>query len=192
MKYGMNLLLWTGEMHDGMLPVLESLKTMGYDGVELPMFDLDVDAWAKWGKRLDDLGLQRTAVTVRGEDDNPISPDAAVRAQGRANTTSGCLDCCHAVGAETLLGPFHSALGLFSGQGPTPDEWKWGVESMRQVAEHAGQTGVMLARRISESLRDLPAELRGRYGPLRARRRPPQLPDDVRYVPRQHRRKITG
>jgi D-psicose/D-tagatose/L-ribulose 3-epimerase len=56
MKYGMNLLLWTGDMHDGMMPVLESIKEMGYDGVELPMFDLTVDKWAHWGKRLDEPG----------------------------------------------------------------------------------------------------------------------------------------
>lgn len=144
MKYGMNLLLWTGEMHEGMLPVLESLKAMGYDGVELPMFSLDVDHWAKWGKRLDELGLARTAVTVRGEEDNPMSCDAGIRAKGVANNRQA-LDCCQAVGAETLLGPFHSALGLFSGQGPTADEWQWAVESMQQVAEHAGTTGVVLA-----------------------------------------------
>ena len=144
MKYGMNLLLWTGDMHDGMLPVLESLKSMGYDGVELPMFDTDVDKWAAWGKRLDDLGFQRTAVTVRGEEDNPISSDAAIRGKGVA-ATKQALDCCEAVGADTLVGPYHSALGYFSGQGPSEDEWKWGVESMQQVAEHAGQKKVMLA-----------------------------------------------
>jgi D-psicose/D-tagatose/L-ribulose 3-epimerase len=144
MKFGMNLLLWTGEMHDGMLPVLESIRDMGYDGVELPMFDLDVNKWSQWGRRLDELGLQRTAVTVRGEADNPISPDAAVRAKG-IESNRRALDCCQAVGAQTLLGPFHSALGVFSGQGPTADEWKRGVDSMRQVAEHAGTTGVMLA-----------------------------------------------
>jgi D-psicose/D-tagatose/L-ribulose 3-epimerase len=144
MKYGMNLLLWTGDMHDGMLPILESLKSMGFDGVELPLFKLDVAAWSKWGKRLDDLGLERTAVTVRGEQDNPISPDATIRAAGVQNNKR-TLDCCQAVGASTLVGPYHSALGLFSGKGPTDDEWKWGVESMRQVAEYAGQVGVMLA-----------------------------------------------
>ncbi|MCA9151485.1 MAG: sugar phosphate isomerase/epimerase, partial [Planctomycetales bacterium] len=98
MKYGMNLLLWTGEMHDGMLPVLESLKQMGYDGVELPMFNMDVDHWARWGKRLDDLGLKRTAVTVRSEEDNPISPDASVRAKG-IEANKRCIDCCVAGGA---------------------------------------------------------------------------------------------
>ena len=42
------------------------------------------------------------------------------------------------------MGPYHSALGLFSGAGPTEDEWKWGVDSMREVAEHAGAVGVKL------------------------------------------------
>jgi D-psicose/D-tagatose/L-ribulose 3-epimerase len=44
-----------------------------------------------------------------------------------------------------VCGPFHSALGFFSGAGPTADEWKWGVDSMRQTAEHAEKTGVTLA-----------------------------------------------
>ena len=38
MKFGMNLLLWTDDLHDGMLPVLEQLKKIGYDGVEVPIF----------------------------------------------------------------------------------------------------------------------------------------------------------
>lgn len=143
MKFGMNLLLWTGELNDGLVPVLESLKKMGYDGVELPLFNTELN-YAAWARRLDDLGLARTAVTVRGEADNPMSPDAAVRARGVA-ATKKALDCCRAAGATHLVGPYHSALGLFSGQGPTRDEWKWAVDSMRQVAEHAGQVGVTLA-----------------------------------------------
>ena len=83
------------------------------------------------------------AVTIRGEDDNPISSDAAVRAKG-IELTKKTLDCCAAAGVETLVGPYHSALGYFSGAGPTADEWKWGVDSMRAVAEYAGEVGVML------------------------------------------------
>jgi D-psicose/D-tagatose/L-ribulose 3-epimerase len=142
MKFGMNLLLWTGELNDSILPVLESLKNMGYDGVELPLFNLGLD-YAAWGRRLDDLGLERTAVTVRGVEDNPISPDPAVRALG-VEHNKRALDCCQAAGATALVGPYHSALGYFTGQGPTGDEWKWGIESMRQVAEHAGRVGVTM------------------------------------------------
>lgn len=142
MQYGMNLLLWGGEVNEAMLPTIEQLKKIGFDGVELPLFNLDLD-YAALGKRLDDLGLQRTAVTVRNVEDNPISPDAKVRAKG-IELNKKTLDCCAAAGVQTLCGPYHSALGHFSGAGPTRDEWAWGVESMRQMAEHAGQVGVKL------------------------------------------------
>jgi len=142
MKFGMNLLLWTGEMNDGMLPVLQMLKKTGYDGIELPMFNTGLD-YTTWAKRLDELGLERTAVCIRLEEDNPISPDASVRKKGIDNSKR-TLDCCAAAGCQLLVGPYHSALGLFSGKGPTADEWKWGVESMQAVAEHAGKVGVML------------------------------------------------
>jgi D-psicose/D-tagatose/L-ribulose 3-epimerase len=139
----MNLLLWTDTLHDGMMPVLKQLKKLGYDGVELPIFELDVEKYARWGRRLDDLGLARTAVTCRGPHDNPISPDPAVRALG-VEKNKRAIECCQAAGAPLLVGPFHSALGQFSGQGPTQAEWEWGVESMRQTAEYAQTCGVTL------------------------------------------------
>lgn len=142
MKYGMNLLLWSGEVSDSLFPVIEQLRKVGYDGVELPIFNLDLD-YAAIGRRLDDLGLGRTGVTIRGEGDNPISPDPAIRQRGVENNKR-TLDVCAAAGIETLVGPYHSALGFFSGAGRTPDEWKWGIESMRATAEHAGQVGVKL------------------------------------------------
>jgi D-psicose/D-tagatose/L-ribulose 3-epimerase len=142
MKYGMNLLLWSAEVSDALLPICASLKEIGFDGVELPVFNLDLD-YAAIGKRLDAMDLKRTASTVRSRDDNPISPDAAVRAKG-VELSKRSLDCCAAAGVETLVGPLHSAIGVFSGKGPTDDEWKWGVDSMRQVAEHAGEVGVKL------------------------------------------------
>lgn len=144
MKYGMNLLLWTDTLHDGLMPVLRRVKELGYDGVEVPIFRPDVELYRQWGQHLDGLGLERTAVTIRTEADNPISPDAKIRAAG-IEATKRTLDCCQAMGAQSLCGPFHSAIGLFSGAGPTLDEWKRGVESMRAVAEHAAQAGVMLA-----------------------------------------------
>jgi D-psicose/D-tagatose/L-ribulose 3-epimerase len=143
-KYCMNLLLWTGEVTEETLPVVQQLKDMGYDGVELPMFEGgDLARYEKLGKQLDDLGLGRTAVTIVGAENNPISPDPSVRQKG-VESVQVVLDTCAATGVETLVGPFHSAIGEFSGAGPTEDEWKWGVASMRQMAEHAGKVGVRL------------------------------------------------
>lgn len=144
MKFGFNLLLWIDTLDDQGLPYLDQMKEMGFDLVELPVFDLDNMAnYQKWANRLDELGLARTGTAVRGPAENMISADAAVRAAG-VDANKKNLDCCATLGCETMAGPFHSALGEFSGQGPTKDEWKWGVEGMRAVAEHAGTVGVKL------------------------------------------------
>lgn len=144
MRFGMNLLMWTDTLNDACLPLLDEVKEIGFDIVELPVFDLDNDAnYRKWAKRMDELGLGRTATAIRGPEENPISADPAVRRKGiEANKRN--LDCCALLGAEIMAGPFHSALGLFSGRGPTEDEWKWGVDAMREVAEHAEKVGVTL------------------------------------------------
>jgi D-psicose/D-tagatose/L-ribulose 3-epimerase len=145
MKFGMNMLLWTDDpTKDEYLQVFERLKKIGYDGIELPIFNLDPNRFAALGKRLDDIGLERTGVTVRTVADNPISPDPAVRAKG-IELSKRVLDCCQAAGVRVLAGPYYAALGHFTGAGPTKDEWRWGVESMRPVAEYAGTVGVTLA-----------------------------------------------
>ena len=144
MRYGLNLLLWTDTLDDAVLPLLDEIKQLGYDAVEIPIFELDVDKYARWGQRLDNAGLTRTGVTVRGPDDNPMSPDPAVRRRGVENNTRA-VDCAAAAGVEALVGPFHSALGYFSGAGPTADEWRWAVESMQEVARHAEGCNVTLA-----------------------------------------------
>ncbi|MBU4272250.1 MAG: sugar phosphate isomerase/epimerase [Planctomycetes bacterium] len=143
MRYGMNLLLWADTIGDEALPLLDQIKEIGFDAVELPVFESDVKKYESWGKHLDNAGLARTAVTVRGADDNPMSPDPKIRRKG-IEANKAALDCCRAAGAEALVGPFHSALGCFSGAGPTKDEWNWAVESMREVAEYAERCGVTL------------------------------------------------
>jgi len=145
MRFGINLLLWTDTLSDEMLPLLDEMKEIGFDVVEVPAFDLDnLDNYTKWGKKFDELGFSRTATAIRGPGDNPISADPAVR-RGGIEANKRNLDCCAAAGCEVMAGPFHSALGEFSGKGPTEDEWKWGVESMQEVAEHAEKVGVTLA-----------------------------------------------
>ena len=57
MRYGMNLLMWADTLTDSVLPLLDEIKQIGFDAVELPMFEFDVDKYAKWGKHLDNAGL---------------------------------------------------------------------------------------------------------------------------------------
>ncbi|WP_013626451.1 sugar phosphate isomerase/epimerase family protein [Rubinisphaera brasiliensis] len=143
MKFGMNLLLWTATVTEEHFPLLEDVKSWGYDGVELPMFDFDLERNKKVGAKLDELGLGRTAVTVCTAEENPISPDPAIRQAGLARLKSA-IDACQAAGATHLCGPIHSALGEFTGQGRTEDEWDWAKEILSQAADYAAQANVTL------------------------------------------------
>jgi len=147
MKYGINLYLWAEDMHDNLVPVLERLKEIGYDGVEVPIFDLDLDKWRMWAKRLDEIGLERTANTVIAPEHNPLSDDPAVRRAAQEHLER-VVDCCAAVGSTILCGPHQVALGVFTGKGATDEEWKRSVEHLRNVAEHAQAQGVTLAEEV--------------------------------------------
>jgi D-psicose/D-tagatose/L-ribulose 3-epimerase len=145
MKYGMNLLLWTDDpTDDRWLPLYERLKAMGFDGIELPIFDPVPEAFEKLGRRLDDMGLERTAITIRGPEDDPISSDPAVRKAALARMQR-TLDCCEAASCRILGGPIHAAIGEFSGSGPTEAEWGRSVEVLRGAADYGAASGITLA-----------------------------------------------
>jgi D-psicose/D-tagatose/L-ribulose 3-epimerase len=145
MKTGMNLLLWTTEVtseHDGLI---DQIKALGFDSVEVPVFAVDSRApYERLGKRLKSLGLGATAVTVMSPETNPVAADAAVRKAAVAQLEK-VLDCCAAFGCEILCGPTHSAIGHFSGQGPTQVEFDHGVDTLRQVADKAQERGIRIA-----------------------------------------------
>jgi D-psicose/D-tagatose/L-ribulose 3-epimerase len=145
MKFSMNVLLWTDNvLDDKYLPLFGRLKEMGYDGIEIPIFDPHPDKYAALGRKLDALGLERTAVTICGADANPISPDAANRKRAVEHLNK-VLDCCDAGGMRLMVGPLYAALGQFTGQGPTKDEWNHGLDSLRIAAEYGRKLGIGLA-----------------------------------------------
>ncbi|HEX7898474.1 MAG TPA: sugar phosphate isomerase/epimerase [Planctomycetota bacterium] len=143
-QFGMNMLLWTDDCTgDKFLPLFGRLKQMGFDSVEIPIFGTEVARYAKLGQDLAALGLGRTAVTALSPDKNLIGADPAQRAAGVAHLKAA-LDCAQALGSKLLVGPIYAALGVFSGQGPTAEEWAWGVDGLKQAAAYAQTKGITL------------------------------------------------
>ncbi len=147
MKTGMNLLLWTDHVTESLDPVLDQLKGLGFDAVEVPMFRTDADAmrdYERLGKRLNSLGLRATGVTVMSPEANPISPEKSIRDAAVAHLDR-VMECGQAFGCEILCGPTHSAIGVFSNNPPTETEFKHGVETLQRVGEKAQSRGMMVA-----------------------------------------------
>jgi D-psicose/D-tagatose/L-ribulose 3-epimerase len=145
MKVGFNMLLWTTHVTQEDLPLLEAIKKVGYDGVEIPIFEGQVEHFEKVGQAIKDNGLTCTSVTViPDEGHNPVSADAANR-QGAAEYLKWAIDCSQALGSEVLCGPFYQPLGVFTGQGPTEEEKQHAAEVHHEAAELAAKADLTLA-----------------------------------------------
>ena len=145
MKYGMNMLLWSGDVTGPKFPALfERLKKTGFDLVEIPIFDTNVKKLGALAKKLDGMGLERSAVTCLSADTNLIGASPKQRKAGVAHLKA-TIDCCQAMGVKKLVGPLYAALGVFSGKGPTKQELKWSAEGLREAADYAKNAGVTLA-----------------------------------------------
>jgi D-psicose/D-tagatose/L-ribulose 3-epimerase len=138
---GMNLLLWGTEMDDSLLPILSSLREMGFDGVEVPILDTDTQKWKRWSNELNALGMERVAVSLNTAEHQLISPDPAMRNKA-LEYNKKIVECAAALGARYLTGPLHSSLSVFSGKGPTAQELEWARENLLLLAEHAQREGI--------------------------------------------------
>jgi D-psicose/D-tagatose/L-ribulose 3-epimerase len=123
---------------------LENINSTGFDGVEIPVFAGDEAHYQKLRKKLDELQLKSSTVTVATPEASAISPDPKIR-KAAAERLKTIVRYSAILGADILCGPFHQALGVFSGTGPTEEEFKRATDVHREVADEAQRQGVCLA-----------------------------------------------
>ena len=144
MRFGMNLLLWSAGFPREALPLLEKVKGIGFDGVELPVFDIDAVDVPATRQALKDNGLGVTVCMIVQEDQNLIADDPATRQRG-VDHLKRAIDLTAELGAEVMAGPMYSPVGRLVGRGRTDQEWQWCVEAYRQLGPHAQGAGVRMA-----------------------------------------------
>lgn len=141
MKIGMCMLLWTTHLTADHEPLLHDIKATGFDGVEVPIFEGDVEHYKRLAALLDDIGLERTAIAAMGDPAMNLIGDQQARDAGIAHMRH-TIECAAALGAKTLSGPLHSTLGYFSGAGPTAQEFAYSVSSQRSIGDHAAKHSI--------------------------------------------------
>lgn len=144
MKIGMNMFLWTTHVVRQHEALLRDIKATGFDGVEVPVFEGEINHFKEIAHMLDDIGLERTAVSAMGDPSMNLIGNAAARAKG-VDYMRAALDKTQALGATLICGPLHSTLGHFSGEGPTERELASSVSSQRLIGDHAADLGITVA-----------------------------------------------
>lgn len=143
-KYGINLLLWSGDFANESLPLIQKVADLGFDGVEIPIFDpknVDIKATKS---ALKSAGITATCCAILGDDRDIISDDPAIRENAK-KYMKDCIKISADINSPIFCGPLYSAVGKLVGRSRTDEEWDRAVSGLSEVAKFAGENGVTLA-----------------------------------------------
>jgi len=143
MRFGINSLLFTETFDESDLPLLERCREFGFDVLEITPVDPDRFPASRVRQLAEEVGISINANFALPEDANTISPDAEVRRRG-VELSKTLVDLCSEAGAEIWCGANYCAWRYFTGKRRTEEEWKWGVECYREVAEYARERSDLL------------------------------------------------
>jgi D-psicose/D-tagatose/L-ribulose 3-epimerase len=139
MRFGVHSLLFNETFVEKDLPLLDKCKQMGFEAIEIALFDLDNFPSGKVKAAAKDLGLTINTCYGMPAEFNNISPDPAVRRRA-VEMAKRLIDASNEAGAEALTGLIHCGWGYLTGKKRSEDEWTWGVEVFREIASHARST----------------------------------------------------
>jgi D-psicose/D-tagatose/L-ribulose 3-epimerase len=142
-KIGMNMLLWGAETRASHIPVIEQLALAGFDGVEISVVGQAEAELQQLRQATQDMGLALTASTFVPPEANPIASDAAIR-RNAVDYLKARVDEAVLLGSDILVGGLYQAHKVFSGVGPSEQEWQWSRDCLHQVGEYAALFGLRL------------------------------------------------
>ena len=90
-KIGFNVLAWSAVVSDDLKPIIERLKTIGYDGVEFFVGSPEEKAYKQIGEFTTKTGLELLLFLFLGPDKTRIDPRSQNQGQKALEKSSGPL-----------------------------------------------------------------------------------------------------
>lgn len=143
MKLGIHAYAWCSRWDNTTLDLIDRVKAMGLDFIEIPLMCLDSFDAEAVRKRLESAGLGAVTSTVLLNDTDITSDDAAIRAKGVAYLKA-CVDATHAIGAESFSGVIYSQHVRSLPARPGEEHWNYAADGLRTVAQFAKQAGLLI------------------------------------------------
>ncbi len=144
-KFGINTFIWASPFRTRDLPLLDKVKAMGFDLLEIPIEGLDDIDYAKAAEAYKRTGLECSVCAVMGASRDPAHEDEAIQ-RGGVEYLKHCVDAVVAMGGKKIGGPLYAAVGRT--WQATPDQRRRELErcakNLKQVAKYAEGKGVVL------------------------------------------------
>src|SRR6202162_1248720 len=136
MKLDIHSLLFSETFTERDLPLLDKAKELGFDAVDIVPFDLDNFPASRVRQHAEDLGLEIIIEIGMPAHANIISPEPSIRAAG-VDLSKRLIDASVEAGATVFGGVNYAGWGYLTGRMRTEEEWQWGLENFRKVADYA-------------------------------------------------------
>ncbi|HIR14956.1 MAG TPA: sugar phosphate isomerase/epimerase [Candidatus Choladousia intestinavium] len=139
-KFGVDSFIWAENFSEKDLWIIQKAKDIGFEVVDFAIsnpFRFPTEAVKK---ELERVGMDCVCTTTLTLETNPISPDPQIRKAG-VQAVKKAIDICNELGSPLLGGVNYAGWGYLTKKPRTEQEWEWGVESMRESARYAKETG---------------------------------------------------
>ncbi len=143
MKLGIHAYAWCSQWSNETLGLIDRIKGLGLDFIEIPLMCLETLDAAAVRARLKASNLDVCTSTVLLGDTDISSDDPAIRAKGMAYLKA-CVRATHALGAVSFSGVIYAQHVKPAAKRPTAATWEHSARCLREVADLAADLGVTL------------------------------------------------
>lgn len=135
-KYGVHSMLWTEFFEEKDLHLIEKLKSMGFDTIDIAIPDPDTFPAKLVKEKAKEVGLDLITSCDLSDNTNIINPDPEIRKNG-VEILKKFIDVNIELDCKILGGATYAAWGYITGKPRTKDEWNWSIEALRKAALYA-------------------------------------------------------
>ncbi len=143
MKLGIHAYAWCSQWSNDTLGLIDRVKGLGLDFIEIPLMCLDTLDAAAVRDRLRSVGLDACTSTVLLGDTDISSEDPDIRQKGIAYLKE-CVRATHAIGAGSFSGVIYAQHVKPDARRPSESTWHHSARCLREVADMAAPLGVIL------------------------------------------------
>ncbi len=141
MKFGIHAYAWCSQWSNDTLDLIDRVKHLGLDFIEIPLMCLDTFDALAVKRRLNAVGLDACTSTVLLGDTDITSPNHEIRKRG-IEYLKACVKATYDIGAVNFSGVIYAQHVKPALRPPSEYEWHFSANALREVAVYAQDYGV--------------------------------------------------
>ncbi len=141
LKFAVHAYAWTGSWSNKHLHLIEHVKELGLDAIEIPLMEPDLVDPSVIRERLESVDLGVCTSVAVNEQADPSSEDAEIRANA-LEFLKECVRLTAKIGGTVFTGVTYSAIGRKLNRRPNEGDWERAASVLKKAAQYAQSLGV--------------------------------------------------